>query len=66
MEEEELNKKPTAEEISKLIRGERPEGMDFEEFRLKRKAVTQYLRRRKKGSIFYSGTTPYIKDEKKD
>ena len=32
------------EYISQLIRGERPEGMDYEEFRIKRKALNRFLK----------------------
>jgi hypothetical protein len=39
------------EDISKLMRGERPEGMDFEEFKLKRKALQYFLKKRKKRGI---------------
>ncbi len=44
------------EHISMLMRGERPEGMDFVEFKLKRKALNHFLKKRKKGRL--------IKDEK--
>ena len=37
------------EHIKLLLRGERPEGMDFEEFKLKRKAIQHYLKQRKYG-----------------
>lgn len=42
-------KNETDEEIIKqLVRGERPEGMDYEEFRIKRKAIQKYLKNRNK------------------
>lgn len=34
--------------IAMLLRGERPEGMPYEEFRLKRKAVERFLKLRKR------------------
>ena len=35
--------------VAQLMRGERPEGMDFEEFKIKRKAVQALLKRIKRG-----------------
>lgn len=38
------------EEIIKmLLRGERPESMDYKQFRIKRKAVQQFLKKRRNG-----------------
>jgi hypothetical protein len=38
-----------------MLRGERPDGMDYEEFRIKRKALQNFLKRYMKGKL--------IKDE---
>ena len=45
--------------ISELMCGKRPEGMDYNEFRVKRKAIQLFLKQR--GRIFYHGTEPYKK-----
>lgn len=39
------------EDVAKLLRGERPEGMKYEEFKLKRKILTNWLRKYKKGRL---------------
>lgn len=41
------------EQINMLLRGERPEGMDYNEFRVKRKAVQLFLKRKLKGRFLY-------------
>lgn len=33
--------------VRQLIRGERPEGMDYKEFRIKRKAIQKFLKNRR-------------------
>jgi len=35
--------------IEKLMRGERPEGMDFEEFKIKRKAIQKFIKKYLRG-----------------
>ena len=48
--------------VSQLMRGERPEGMDFEEFKIKRKATQKLIEQIKKGRVFHdSGKGPYTK-----
>ena len=45
--------------ISQLMCGERPEGMDFNEFKLKRKAIQLFLKQRER--VFYNERQPYRK-----
>lgn len=45
--------------ISSLICGKRPEGMDYQEFRLKRKAIQRFIKNNFR--IFYHGEQPYRK-----
>lgn len=45
--------------VSQLMCGQRPEGMDFNEFRIKRKAIQKFLNNRWR--IFYDGKEPYRK-----
>ena len=44
---------PFQEQINMLLRGKRPEGMNYHEFRVKRKAVQLFLKRKSKGRFFY-------------
>lgn len=39
--------------VSMLLAGKRPEGMDYREFQIKRKAVQTFLKRTKKGRFVY-------------
>ena len=57
---EEENKVEIREDhISQLMCGKRPEGMDYNEFRVKRKAIQLFLKQRER--VFYHGTEPYKK-----
>lgn len=50
--------------VAQMLRGERPEGMSYDEFKIKRKAVEKYLKKRAKGKFIYvSKETDYIIDE---
>lgn len=49
------------ENISKLMRGERPEGMDYVEFKLKQKALRMYLKQYKKGKLIKQESNDRIK-----
>ena len=42
--------------VGQLLSGKRPEGMSYDEFRIKRKALNAYLKRRKRGRFFYVAT----------
>lgn len=42
--------------VGQLLAGIRPEGMDYNEFRIKRKALNTYLKHRKRGRFFYVAT----------
>jgi hypothetical protein len=55
MEEIKFNKdlEVTEDMVSALISGRRPEGMGYEEFRIKRKALAKFLKARKRGRFFY-------------
>jgi len=37
--------------IAQLMRGERPDGMSYQDFKIKRKAVQVYIKRKLKGSL---------------
>jgi hypothetical protein len=39
--------------IKQLFRGERPEGMNYEDYRIKRKAIQLFLKRKQKGKFIY-------------
>lgn len=43
----------TEEMIASLMSGRRPEGMNFEEFKIKRKALNKFMKRRNKGRFVY-------------
>ena len=45
--------------ISQLMCGKRPDGMDYQEFRVKRKAIQKFIKN--SGRIFYDGEQPYRK-----
>lgn len=60
MEEEQINEQL----IAQLLRGERPEGMDYKEFRLKRKAIQLYLKRKKKGTFLYVSKETVVEEDK--
>lgn len=47
--------------IAQLMRGERPEEMGYNEFKLKRKAINYFLKNRKKGVLFHEGPGQYKK-----
>jgi len=50
--------------ITFLLRGERPEGMDLDQFKLKRKAIQQFLRGIKRGRVIYeTNGKPYTKEK---
>lgn len=50
--------------VAQMLRGERPEGMSYDEFKIKRKAVEKYLKKRAKGRFIYvSKEADYITDE---
>lgn len=50
--------------ITQLLRGERPKEMSYEEFKVKRKMIENYLRRKKKGNFIYISEEPVtITDE---
>jgi hypothetical protein len=53
MEQEQLNGQSEII-VSQLISGKRPEGMSYDEFRIKRKAINAYLKRRSKGTLLYT------------
>lgn len=55
MEEIKYNKdlEVTEEMIASLMSGKRPEGMNFEEFKIKRKALNKFMKQRKKGRFVY-------------
>ena len=51
--------------VAQMLRGERPEGMSYDEFKIKRKAVEKYIKKRAKGKFVYvSKEVDYIIDEK--
>lgn len=39
--------------IGQLLSGTRPEGMSYEEFKIKRNAINHYLKKRSKGTLAY-------------
>lgn len=47
--EEEINELA----VKQLLRGERPEGMPLTEFKIKRKAVQTFIKRKRKGRLVY-------------
>lgn len=50
--------------VAQMLRGERPEEMSYDEFKIKRKAVEKYLKKRAKGRFVYvSKEADYITDE---
>jgi len=58
--EEDINN----EIVSQLMSGKRPENMSFDEFKIKRKAIESYLKRRNKGTYMYiSKEVDFITDE---
>lgn len=53
--------------VALLLAGKRPEGMGFEEFRIKRAAVQSFLKRKAKGRFIYvSKELSTIQDENGD
>ena len=40
--------------VAMLMRGERPEGMSYSDFKIKRKAIQQYIKQRNKGTLKYN------------
>ena len=60
---------PKEDIVAMLLSGKRPEGMGFEEYRVKRAAVQTFLRRRKRGRFIYISKelgTETIEGEKKE
>lgn len=54
--------------VSQLLRGERPENMSFEEFKIKRKMINNFIEKRNRGYIFHkskqgSNGVTYKKDK---
>lgn len=58
MEEEQINEQL----IAQLLRGERPEGMNYKEFRIKRKAIDIFIKKRNKGKFIYI-SKEYVEEE---
>ena len=53
--------------VSQLMRGERPDGMSFEEFKIKRRAIKTFFKKRSKGRMFYlPKEVDYIENENKE
>jgi len=46
--------------VATLLSGKRPEGMDFEEYRIKRAAIKAFLKKRKKGRFIYISKEPGV------
>ena len=59
-----MNKELTQEDLNKLFTGERPEGMDFNEYKKYRSIMNKSLRNRLKGSWHFISSTPEETNEK--
>lgn len=42
--------------VAMLMRGERPEGMTYEDFKIKRKAIQKYIKQRNKGKLIHNSS----------
>jgi hypothetical protein len=53
MEEQKEEFKLKREDLDHIMRGERPEGMDFEEFKVHRRVLKRLLKQHFKGRMFF-------------
>lgn len=57
------NKDLIEEDLNKIFTGERPEGMDFNEYKKYRAIMNKSLRNRLKGNWYFISSTPEMKDD---
>lgn len=61
---ESTEKEMNEEVIAQMLSGKRPENMSYEEFRIKRKMIGNFLKRKSRGKFFYvAKEVSTIKDE---
>lgn len=60
-----MNKDLTQEDLNKLFTGERPEGMEYSEYKEYRKLLKSEIKNRLKGTLVFVSSTPEIDKDNK-
>ena len=60
-----MNKELTTEELDLIFKGERPEGMEYSEYKEYRKLLKSEIKNRLKGTLVFVSSTPEVDKDNK-